>query len=167
MNLTGINQTRDVKIHLKEQVRELFKDQIVQQKSWNSSYYTSDKDITNHIHLSAQKVKLDKMDQVNLQKYIDIWKIRPFAGFAGGDDKSNDDKKSVKSEDTNDQKLLFVHQEKWQRNLLKKYGTDLCLMDATYKTTKYALPLFLVAVKTNSGYSIVGKNYFYDITSDI
>ena len=113
------------------------------------------------------------MDQVNLQKYIDIWKEEDpernfyFRPFAGGDDKSNDDKKSVKSEDTNDQKLLFVHQEKWQRNLLKKYGTDLCLMDATYKTTKYALPLFLVAVKTNSGYSIVGKNYFYDITSDI
>ena len=29
------------------------------------------------------------------------------------------------------------------------------LMDATYKTTKYELPLFFVSVKTNVGYAIV------------
>lgn len=30
-----------------------------------------------------------------------------------------------------------------------KYAT---LMDATYKTTKYALPIFLVCVRSNCGY---------------
>ena len=29
-------------------------------------------------------------------------------------------------------------------------------MDATYKTTKYELALFFIAVKTNVGYSVVG-----------
>ena len=28
-------------------------------------------------------------------------------------------------------------------------------LDATYRTTKYALPLFFLCVKTNSGYSVV------------
>ena len=30
-------------------------------------------------------------------------------------------------------------------------------MDATYKTTKYELALFFLAVKTNVGYSVVGE----------
>ena len=30
-------------------------------------------------------------------------------------------------------------------------------MDATYKTTKYELALFFIAVKTNVGYSVVGE----------
>ena len=53
--------------------------------------------------------------------------------------------------------LLFVHQNAWQRRLLERYGNDVCLLDATYKTTKYALPLFFVAVKTNFGYQIVAS----------
>lgn len=30
-------------------------------------------------------------------------------------------------------------------------------MDATYRTTKYALPLFFLAVKTNVGFSVVAE----------
>ena len=30
-------------------------------------------------------------------------------------------------------------------------------LDATYKTSQYALPLFFVAVKTNMGYSVVAQ----------
>ena len=40
--------------------------------------------------------------------------------------------------------LLFVHQNAWQRQLLQRYGNDVCLLNATYKTTKYALPLFFL-----------------------
>ena len=46
-------------------------------------------------------------------------------------------------------KLVFVY---------LRYGNNLCLLDATYRTTKYALPLFFVAVKTNLGYSEVGES---------
>ena len=31
-----------------------------------------------------------------------------------------------------------------------------CLLDATYKTTRYALPLFLLVIKTNIDYQVVG-----------
>ncbi len=38
-----------------------------------------------------------------------------------------------------------------------KYGNTLTLMDATYKTTKYALPLFMLVVRTNVGYFPVAE----------
>ena len=40
---------------------------------------------------------------------------------------------------------------------LYRYGNDVCFLDATYKTTRYALPLFFLAVKTNVGYSVVAE----------
>jgi len=48
-----------------------------------------------------------------------------------------------------------VHEEKWQAELLARYRNSIVLMDATYKTTKYELPLFFITVKANVGYSIV------------
>ena len=53
------------------------------------------------------------------------------------------------------QTMLFVHQMAWQKRLLLRYGKDICLLDATYKTSKYALPLFFVCVKTNVGYEVM------------
>ena len=46
--------------------------------------------------------------------------------------------------------LLYVHQEKWQRELMNRYANNLTLLDATYKTTKYDLALFFLCVKTNT-----------------
>ena len=42
------------------------------------------------------------------------------------------------------------------KRLLKIYGNEICLLDATYKTTRYALPLFFMVVKTNVDYEVVG-----------
>ena len=50
--------------------------------------------------------------------------------------------------------LLLVYQTEWQKPLLAKYG-GLCLLDATYETTRYAVPLFFLCVKTNVNYIIV------------
>ena len=52
--------------------------------------------------------------------------------------------------------LLFVYQSKWQGRLLQKYRNELSFLDATYKTTRYGLPLFFLVVKTNAYYQIVG-----------
>ena len=40
---------------------------------------------------------------------------------------------------------------------MKKYGNHIALLDATYETTKYSIPLFFVAVKTNVKYMVVGS----------
>lgn len=52
--------------------------------------------------------------------------------------------------------FIFVGQTKWQKRLLNLYGQEICLLDATYKTTKYNLPIFFVCVNTNVGYTTVG-----------
>ena len=36
-----------------------------------------------------------------------------------------------------------------------KYGSEQCLLDATYRTTQYAVPLYFVAVQTNVGFCVV------------
>ena len=42
------------------------------------------------------------------------------------------------------------------KRLLRTYGKEICLLDATYRTTRYALPLFFMLVKTNVDYEVVG-----------
>ena len=52
--------------------------------------------------------------------------------------------------------LLFVYQTKWQKHMLARYGNEMAFLDATYRTTRYALPLFFLVVKTNVDYQVVG-----------
>lgn len=117
----------------------------------NSEFYPSIKCITNHIYKITYQLKLSKLDQVHLDKKIKEWSQedsnRKFflRIFQNKEDANYKDQ------------LLYIHQEKWQRDLLLKYGGEICLLDATYKTTKYALPLFFLCVKTNSGYAVVGN----------
>ena len=53
--------------------------------------------------------------------------------------------------------LLFIHQSTWQRSMLEKYGGEICLLDATYKTTKFAIPLYFLCVLSNYGYLVVAS----------
>ena len=55
------------------------------------------------------------------------------------------------------QSFLYVHQASWQKRLLERYGNAMCLLDATYKTTRYDLALFFVCVRTIVGYIVVGE----------
>ncbi len=41
--------------------------------------------------------------------------------------------------------------------MLTKYGNTMSLIDATYKTTLYDVPLFFIAVKTNAGYVVAAE----------
>ena len=40
------------------------------------------------------------------------------------------------------------------KEMFHRYGTDLVLLDATYKTTKCTLTLFLLVVKTNVNFQV-------------
>ena len=59
--------------------------------------------------------------------------------------------------DNNESKFMFIHQADWQKRLLLRYGSELVLMDATCKTTKYSIPLFFICVHTNVGYKVVAE----------
>ena len=71
--------------------------------------------------------------------------------------KNSNDSTDVKKHETAKQSILWIHQEEWQQELLSKYGNTISMMDATYKTTKYDLPLFFITVRTNSGYCVVAE----------
>ena len=70
------------------------------------------------------------------------------------DDITSCDDIVIKSSPSNS--LLFVYQTQWMKRLLQSYSDEICLLDATYKTTRYALPLFFLAVKTNVDYQVLG-----------
>ena len=57
---------------------------------------------------------------------------------SNGDEQSDDVPDPQLAADTT-QSPLFCHHTKEQRQLLHKYGNQLCLLDTTYRTTKYAL----------------------------
>ena len=48
-----------------------------------------------------------------------------------------------------------MYQNKDMKGLLKRYGKELAFLDATYRTTRYTIPLFLLVVKTNVDYQVV------------
>ncbi len=55
--------------------------------------------------------------------------------------------------DAND--LIFVYQSATMKRLYRLCGTHFLLLDATYKTCKYSVPLFFLVVKNNVNYQVV------------
>ena len=45
--------------------------------------------------------------------------------------------------------FFFVHRTRLQQQLLHLYGTEVVILDSTYKTTKYDISLFLMSVCVN------------------
>ncbi|XP_078494486.1 uncharacterized protein LOC100177947 isoform X2 [Ciona intestinalis] len=144
-------------------VHELFKNTLPPASS-NRRFFPTKKDITNHYYNAYTKRKMSKIDQANVQLLVDEWchklpedKIlfRPYIASVRPkqliEDIDGDDITAVDAKQT----LLFVYQTAWQSRLLLRYGQDICLLDATYKTSKYALPLFFLCVKTNVNYQVV------------
>ena len=146
--------------------------------------YPSRGTIRSHIYKSIIKERFSKIDQEDLQKKVEFWKaespednieFHPYATYSeeekrlensdegNGTDSEQEDEEIVK---TSTKGLLFVHQTRDQRRLLQRYGNELSMLDATYKTTRYSLPLFFLVVKTNVDYQIVGSFVIQSETSD-
>lgn len=150
----------------------------------NRRFYPSRGTIRSHIYKSVIKERFSKIDQEDLQKKVEFWKagspddnfeFQPYATYSeeekrlensdegNGTDSEQEDEEVVK---TSTKGLLFVHQTKDQRRLLQRYGNELSMLDATYKTTRYSLPLFFLVVKTNVDYQIVGSFVIQSETAD-
>ena len=56
-------------------------------------------------------------------------------------------------------KFMFVCQSNTIKRLYQKYAPHLILLDATYKTTKYALPLYFLVVKGNVNYHVCRNEF--------
>ena len=130
--------------------KELFGNSSEKPSKSNRRYYPSRQDLRNHIAKAISVNKYSCDDQESLRVKVDEWKKKsPNSNYFL---RTRDEVSGFK-----ETKFLFVHQEEWQRKLLLRYGGELVLMDATYKTTKYAIPLFFVCVHGNTGYTVVAE----------
>ena len=50
--------------------------------------------------------------------------------------------------------IMFLYQSKEMKNIYERCGNHMILLDATYRTTRYALPLFFVVVQTNVNFQV-------------
>jgi len=117
------------------------------------------------MYKATVKQMLSKVDQENLEEKIKGWKqenpedlffFRPcsLSPTEAASNNTSDTDGSVEAHIA--QNLLFVHQTAWQRHLMSRYGDEIMLLDATYKTMRYELPLFFLVVKTNVNYTVAG-----------
>nr|XP_022321445.1 uncharacterized protein LOC111123426 [Crassostrea virginica] len=159
----GVFNAKEMQRHIKVFVKELFGSANLP-SIFNRRFYPSKGDIQKLIYRRRQKLLYSLVDQENLLKKVedwkkenaeDLWFIRTSASIKRplNEDESENEECCVKDED---QTLLMVYQSSWQKRLLERYGNELTFLDATYRTTKYALPLFFLCVQTNTGYSVVG-----------
>ena len=51
-------------------------------------------------------------------------------------------------------RMILAFQSHSMKRLYQRWGKHLVLLDATYKTTKYALPLYFLVVETNVNYQV-------------
>lgn len=182
----GVTTVNEMRRHIREYVkREMFAGKEMPPAT-SRRFHPTKKDIMNHIYRATVKQRFSSCDQVNLSKMVRKWVheypndkfyFRPYADVVQQDSTSDLDSEDDICESDEDvdvkvtkplsrQRMIFVHQAQWQRRLLAKYGNDICLLDATYKTTRYALPLFFLAVRTNVDYQIVGSFVIQDECTD-
>lgn len=184
-----------MKRHLKIYVKETLFHGQEQRNRNNRRYFPRMKTIQKHMYNATIRSRLSALDQDNVKLLVNNWTkenpenkffYRPYTkGSESGDllstctgsDENTSDNDLEEIEECDDEviitkagkqegRLLFVHQTVWQSRLLLKYGQDLAFLDATYKTTKYALPLFFIAVKTNVDYIIVASFVVQDETTE-
>lgn len=147
----GATNPQEIRRALREYVRSELKENCPSYT--NRSYFPTLEDIRNHIYTARLGLDFSKFDQDNLNCKIQKWKEQ-------GSKASHFFRPHVKRDESKEEEggnLLWVHQEEWQKELMCKYGNCISLIDATYKTTRYDLPLFFVCVKTNVGYCTVAE----------
>jgi len=62
--------------------------------------------------------------------------------------------------------VVMLHQSRWQQRMLALYGQAICLLDATYKTTWYDMPLYFLCISTNVVYVNVATMLLCDDKAD-
>ena len=172
----GVSNVHEMKRHLKIFVKStIFTSDQLPDVS-NRRFFPHHKVIRTHMANFKRKLRHSLIDQDCLQEKIDQWKQRDKEVKIYFRQRSCDQQASANSSandvvedgyDSEDslpcdvtgnctKKLLFVYQNAWQHRLLNRYGNELVLLDATYRTTRYALPLFFLVVRTNVDYQVVG-----------
>ena len=182
----SVRNVKEMKRLIKSYVRnELFKD-CQAPGIENKRFYPNNLSVRNHIYLATVRLRFSKINQINLEKKIEeLKRLNPtdfFIFLKYSNVKSfNKLEREFQTTDeeivltdvnirtlTTSKRLLLIHQTAWQRRLLSRYGNEMSMLDATYKTTRYSLPLFFLVVKTNVDYQVVASFVMQDeITASI
>jgi hypothetical protein len=156
---SGITNVTIVKKILKSFVEAEFRNKEIKPSLFDRAFYPQSKDMKNHINKAIAAGRLSTLDQEKLQLKIKEW----------SEEKDHHFFLRPATEETQDKtgdNFLFIHQENWQARLMTMYGNAVSLLDATYKTTKYNIPFFMIVVKTNVGYIPVAEFVTEDETSE-
>ncbi|XP_048255346.1 uncharacterized protein LOC125381984 [Haliotis rufescens] len=138
--------------------------------STNRQFSPTKKDLYNHIHTAVRNNRnseeeqgvisdlLEKLKRDETDSRLDSCWFRPRKRYLCI-------KISCHFSDTSGDTFLLVMSTHWQRTMLEKFGSAV-LLDATYNTNKYNLPLYQLAVRTDSVYVPVGFIITEDQTTD-
>ncbi|XP_065215356.1 uncharacterized protein LOC135842015 [Planococcus citri] len=137
----GITHIRTIQKLLKSYVENNVSKSI---PASSRSFYPTRKILYNHVLKYTYQTRASKIDQVALQKKIEDWDASVPGNYYY----------RWHNESMSQTFMLCVQLEEHQ-HLLKRYRS-VVLLDATYKTSRYALPLFSLVVKTNVGYIVCG-----------
>ena len=166
----GVTSVAEMERHLGFYVKKELYDGLPLPDPGNRRFFPSRNDIYNIMYTASIQMRHSKIGQEELAHKIAEWQqesprdkffLRPSTKSAS---ESFESAQEVLEEDDimwqmNDADLhadkqstdlLFVHQTHWQRTLLEKYGNEICLLDATYKTSRYALLYSFCASKLMS-----------------
>ena len=140
----GIHNVSEMQRHVHIFVKSIFQESSLPAPV-NRRFYPSRFDLRQMIYRRRRANMRGMLDQDIVTNKIAAWLAEPADDFWLFRPSKTDA----------DEHLLLVHQAQWQRRLMLRYGQELAFLDATYKTTQYALPLFFLCVHTNSGYVVV------------
>ena len=102
------------------------------------AYFPTHDDLRNHIYRAKQALQHSKYDQENLRLKLQNWKTHPDANFFfrprvidsdhdSTAESEREGKVDCQTEQSQRHSFLWVHQYKWQKDLLK-YGNTICLL---------------------------------------
>ena len=144
----GVFNTQEMKRHVRIFVKGLFSQSALPSQT-NRRFYPSRLDLRQMIYRKRRRIQRGLLDQDDLAAKLKQWEVEKPLDSCYFRPSSCFEKPAVEDEDGDfgvlkmtEETLLFVYQTSWQKSLLHKYGQDTVFLDATYKTTKCALPLF-------------------------
>lgn len=130
------------------------------------AFFPTEVDIRNHVQAALRRDRFSSLDQENAASLIDkCRKEEPGSKFfyrpyhkknVGSSYRQSTDDVQEELQQECEETLLFCYQSPFMKAMMEKYGRSVSCLDATNKTTSYALPLFLIVVKTPHGYLTVG-----------
>ncbi|XP_062621423.1 uncharacterized protein LOC134283018 [Saccostrea cucullata] len=116
--------------------------------TFNQQYFPSNKTVYNHIQLAIAKNRYSTEEQENVSKHLAYLckNEKPPGTFQYHFQAHSQEE---------EKKFLIVLQTTWQQELLAQFGNCL-VIDSTFNTTKFNIPLYELVVHTNTGYTPIG-----------